>query len=160
MSLMISRRQFVFDCSAIAAAFSVAPISTFSLPAALVPRFQSLEQISHQAFAGQINSTFRVLLSPRRVVELKLLKAPLAPSLPATLGCRAPGDAGHEKFSLIFGGPADRLLSSAIHRFENDRLGRFEMYIGQVGTTDADDVRYEAGFNRPIPAALAVKNLT
>jgi hypothetical protein len=86
-------------------------------------------------------------------VELKLLKAPVAPPTPARPGHRPPGDAGNEKFSLIFSGPKEALLASAIHQFEHRHLGRFEMYIGQIGARDTDGVRYEAVFNQPAPAA-------
>ena len=98
-----------------------------------------------------IGTIFRVRLSSGAVVDLKLLKAPLSPSTPVLAGHPLPGDAGYEKFSLIFNGPKNHLIQSAIHHFEHEELGRFEMYAGQIGTMD-DDIRYEAGFNRPAPA--------
>lgn len=153
---MSSRRQFIFDCSAVLAALAVAPISVFSRTAASGGKFQSLEQMSYPVLAGQVNTIFRVRVSPRRVVELKLLKAPLARPTPVIPGRPLPGDAGYEKFSLIFSGPKNELLASAIHCFEHDELGQFEMFIGQIGTPEADGVRYEAGFNRPAPT-MAVR---
>lgn len=152
---MSSRRQFIFDCSAVLAALAVAPISSFSRPAGSGGVFQSLEQMRYPVLAGQVNTVFRVRVSPRRVVELKLLKAPLAPPTPIIPGRSLPGDAGYEKFSLIFSGPKNELLASANHCFEHDELGRFEMFIGQIGTPEADGVRYEAGFNRPAPTTAA-----
>jgi len=157
---MNSRRKFIFDCSAVAAALTVAPLSSFSRPAISGGGMQSLEQMSYPVLAGQVNTTFRVRVSSRQVVELKLLKAPLAPPTPVALFRRAPGDAGHEIFSLIFAGPKNELIPPAVHRFEHDHLGRFEMYIGQIGMPEAGSVRYEAGFNRPAPVAFNRDELT
>jgi hypothetical protein len=157
---MTSRRQFLFDCSTAVAGLALVPMSAVRLTAMSDGGFQSLAQMSYPVLAGQINTVFRVRLSPLRAVELKLLKAPLAPPTPITQGKRLPGDAGNEKFSLIFSGPKDPLIEPAIHRFEHGQLGRFDMYVGQIGTQDNNgSVRYEAGFNRPVPATATFKNL-
>jgi hypothetical protein len=37
-------------------------------------------------------------------------------------------------------------------------LGRFEMYIGRIGTGDTRGVRYESVFNRPPPAGAIEKS--
>ena len=111
--------------------------------------FSSLEQLSYPMLAGQIGTPFYVRLSPGRLVKLELIKAPLAPATPITPGRQLPGDTGNEKFSLIFSGPKDAVLASAIHRFEHSQLGQFEMYVGQIGAQDPARIRYEAGFNRP-----------
>jgi hypothetical protein len=157
---MSSRRKFIFDCSTAVAAFSFLPMGSFCRPAVSGGSHRSLDDLSYPVFAAQINTLFRVRFSTLQTVELKLLKAPLAPSTPITPGRRLPGDAGYEKFSLIFVGEKHALLPSAIHRFAHEELGWFEMYIGQVGATDADDVRYEAGFNRPPPGACSFAKLT
>ena len=114
--------------------------------------FQSLAKLSYPSLSGQVNTLFRVRLSLGQVVQLELLKARLTPPTPTRPGSRPPGDAGNEKFSLIFGGPKETLLASAIHQFEHRHLGRFEMYIGQIGMP-ADGVRYEAVFNQPAASA-------
>jgi len=147
---MSSRRKFIFDCSTAVAAFGLLPMGSFGLPAISGGRYQSLDDMSYPVLSAQINTLFRTRLSTLQTVKLKLLKAPLAPATLITPGYPLPGDAGYEKFSLIFVGEKHTLLPSAIHCFEHEELGRFEMYIGQIGTTD-DDVRYEAGFNRPAP---------
>ena len=159
---MSTRRKFLFDCSTAVAALALVPLSSVNLSAIAEEAggFKSLEQMSYAVLAGQVNTHFRVSLSPRRVVDLKLLKAPLVRATPITPGRPLPGDAGFEKFSLIFSGPKDALLASAIHRFEHDQLGRFEMFIGQIGMPDADSVRYQAGFNRPVTPAFARTKLT
>jgi len=150
---MYPRRKFIFNCSAVAAGLAVAPVSSFSRPATTSGGFPSLAQMSYPVLAAQVNTVFRVRSSPRQVVELRLLKAPLSRPTPIRPGRRSPGDAGYEKFSLIFSGPKAALLASAIHWFEHEQLGRFEMFIGQIGPRDTDRVRYEAGFNRPAPGA-------
>jgi hypothetical protein len=146
---MITRRSFLFGCSATATMFALAPMSSLSYPTVAGEGFQGLDQMSYAVLAAQINTPFRVYLAPGRVVELQLIKAPVAPSLPARQRCHFRGDAGYEKFSLIFRGSKAELIESAIHRFEHAQLGRFEMYIGRVGTENRDRVRYESVFNRP-----------
>ncbi|HEX5221297.1 MAG TPA: hypothetical protein VFZ59_17165 [Verrucomicrobiae bacterium] len=146
---MNTRRQFLIISSTAVAALGFAPSSTVSLAMAGGARHRSLEELSYADFAEQVNTPFRVRLSPSRIVELSLLKAPLAAPTNVIAG-RPPGDAGNEKFSLIFAGPENMLLDSAIHRFEHRELGEFDMYIGRIGAPLNGEVRYEAGFNRPI----------
>ena len=151
---MSTRRKFLFDCSAAIGAATLFPFKSAGQLSQPFGDVQSLGQLSYKSLAGQVNTLFRVRLSPRQVVELKLLKARVAPPTPALPGRRPPGDAGNEKFSLIFNGPKEVLLASAIHQFEHGHLGRFEMYIGQIGAPDTDSVRYEAVFNYPAPEAF------
>ena len=151
---MSSRRQFIFECSAVLAGLAAAPLGALGGP---TPDggLQALDQLSHGLLAGQVGTRFRVGRPAGPRVDLWLLKAPLAPAPRAQSGRRPPADAGHEKFSLIFHGPPDPVLAPAIHRFEHARLGWFEMYIGQIGRADVRGVRYQAAFNRPPPAATA-----
>lgn len=157
---MSTRRKFLFDCSTAVAALAFAPLTSLGQSVLAGGNFHSLEQMSYPVLAGQINTVFRVRVSPQRVVELKLLKAPLARVTPSVPGRQAPGDAGNEKFSLIFSGPKETLLTSAIHQFEHRQLGRFEMYVGQIGTEDTESARYETVFNRPAPLASALTTLS
>jgi hypothetical protein len=152
---MSTRRKFLFDCSTAMAALALFPLKSAGQLAQPRGDFKSLVQLSYRSLAGQLNTLFRVHLSPRQVVELKLLKAQIAPPTPIRPGHPPPGDAGNEKFSLIFIGPKAVLLASAIHQFEHGRLGRFEMYIGQIGPQDREKVRYEAVFNQPAPSVSA-----
>lgn len=154
---MNSRRKFIFDSSAVMAALTVIPMSSFGALAA-APGFSSLDQMGYSVLAGQINSIFRVRTASGQTVELKLVKAPLSPLMPVVPGRRLPEDAGNEKFPLIFSGPTDAPLPSAIHQFEHPQLGRFEMYVGEIGLRDGESVRYESVFNRPAPAAWGGTN--
>ena len=146
---MSTRRKFLLDCSAAVAGLALVPVSPVAVATMAGGDLPTLEQLRYPVLAGQINTLFRIRLS-ERVVQLRLLKAPLARPTPVTPGRRPPGDAGNEKFSLIFSGPKDALLPSAIHQFEHRHLGRFEMYIGRIGSPEADSVRYEAVFNKPV----------
>jgi hypothetical protein len=150
---MNTRRKFLFDCSTAVAALALVPITSIGVSASTLSR-RSVGQISHATFASQVDTTFRVQLPSGQVVKLKLLKAPSAPAVPALLGSRPAADAGNERFSLVFSGPKDCPLASAIHQFEHDELGRFEMYIGEIGLRDGIDIRYEAVFNQRVPAQL------
>jgi hypothetical protein len=150
---MNTRRKFLFDCSTAVAALALVPIASIGASAPSADR-RSIRQISHATFASQVNTAFRVQLQAGQVVKLKLLKAPSAPAVPALLGSRPAADAGNERFSLVFSGPEDCPLASAIHQFEHDKLGRFEMYIGEIGLRDGIDIRYEAVFNQRVPAQL------
>jgi hypothetical protein len=151
---MNTRRKFLFDCSVAMAGLSLVPLHSAGQLVQPCERFQSIAKLSYPSLSGQLNTLFRVHLSPGQVVELKLLKARLTPPTHTMPGSRPPGDAGNEKFSLIFSGPKETLLASAIHQFEHRHLGRFEMYIGQIGMP-ADGVRYEAVFNQPARVASA-----
>jgi hypothetical protein len=148
----MTRRQFLYDCSAAMAVVAACPVSGLARMVN-TGKFRSLTQISYSQLAAQINTPFRVYAPFGRVVELTLLKALLAAPSPIVPGRHLPGDAGNEKFSLIFSGPTDELLPAAIHSFEHDQLGRFDMYIGQVGTRDRERVRYQCVFNRPVSGA-------
>jgi hypothetical protein len=148
---MHSRRRFIFDCSAALAALGLVPAASAGWLGRPSGTVQSLDQLSYAALAAQVNTPFRVQASPGQVVELTLLKAPLAPPLSPAPGRRPSVIDGHERFSLIFAGPKEGLLEPGIHRFEHRQLGRFEMYVGQIGSQDPARVRYEAVFNRPAP---------
>lgn len=142
---MHSRRHFIHSSAALLATLAALPERAFSLPIASADRGSRREELSYAALAGQINTVFRVRVSLRQTVPLVLLRAPRHPT--------SPGPAGYEQFSLIFRGPQALPLAAAIHPFEHDSLGQFGMFISPVGQPQADDVRYEASFSRPVPPA-------
>lgn len=148
----MTRRQFLYNSSAAMAALAAFPTSAFG-KTANPQDSRSLAEISYSQLAAQIHTKFRVYAPSGRVVELRLLKAPLAAPSPVVPGRRPPADAGNEKFSLIFSGPPDELLPEAILLFDHDELGRFNMYIGQIGLRDLERVRYQSVFNRPVREA-------
>jgi len=157
---MTTRREFLQECSAAVATFAVVPWGSVGGLAMTEAGFTSLDQISYAQFAAHINTPFLVSLPLRCVVELRLLKAVVLPASPAIPGRRPPGDCGYEKFSLVFSGPVRTVLESAIHQFQHQALGRFEMYVGRIGLPRAKEVRYEAAFNRPPSYPKATTVLT
>jgi hypothetical protein len=54
-----------------------------------------------------------------------------------------------EVFSLVFKGPADRLLQQQIYHLEHERLGPVEIFLVPI-EKDGNAVYYEAVFNRLI----------
>jgi len=109
--------------------------------------------VGHPSFsdlADQIHTKFRVYLPTKGVVELELVKASLDPQRPQHGQQPAP-DADYEKFSLIFTGRRDELLEQRILTFEHDRIGRFDLLALPIFALQADQVSYEAVFNRPRP---------
>jgi hypothetical protein len=144
-----TRRTFIFTCAGAAMALGLAPMTTIHASAGVYGTFRPLGNLDYVTLAGQVNTQFQVRLASGQTISLKLLKAPLARPTSIMPGRRLSGDSGNEKFSLIFSGSKDHLLEPAIHQFEHGHLGRFEMYIGQIGTCDPDAVRYETVFNRP-----------
>jgi hypothetical protein len=129
----------------------LALLPTRSLAALAGPA--SLPLPSYAAMAAQVNTTFRVWTESGQGLNLTLLQARPGPQSPVRPGRPAPGDAGYEKFSLIFAGPRHQALAPAIHTFEHDQLGRMVFHLSEVGPRNADRLRYEAVFNYPRSAA-------
>jgi hypothetical protein len=154
-----TRRSFLIDCSVTMAALTLVPAGSASVTGFLDAGHRSLGQITYAALASQVNTVFRVRLSSARTVALELLKAPVALPTHVRPGRRAFGDAGNEKFSLVFSGPEDEWIESGTHHFEHSHLGGFEMFISPVGRRDIERVRYEAVFNRPPNGASIRENL-
>jgi hypothetical protein len=58
---------------------------------------------------------------------------------------------GQESFSVYFRGPGDRYVPQSTYTFENDRLGRIDIFIVPI-KRDERGFLYEALFNRLVPA--------
>ncbi len=144
-----SRRHFL-ACGAAAVATALAwPPGLLAAPRRFVMKELSLNDVCLATFAGQLHTMFRVTDTPAGGKELKLIEASLteaAPRQPAN----AP-DARYEKFSLIFSGPKTPLLAQRIYRFEHPQIGWFAMFIVPIVTREADQQRYQAVFDRPVP---------
>src|SRR5262245_17580813 len=91
----------------------------------------SLDELTFTKFSALLNAPFRVHLDQSNVVQFRLVAATGQP----------------ESFSVVFTGPADRLLPQKIYPFEHDQLGRFDLFIVPIGK-DAQGIQYEAVFNR------------
>jgi hypothetical protein len=102
-----------------------------------------LEQLSYEAFAGLVKTSFRVWIDAHDSLDLELSE--ITPSrVSSTGGANSPA---HENFALVFLGPADRLLPQRIYLFESAPIGRFELFIVPV-SRDQNGTRYQATFNR------------
>ena len=146
---MTHRRAFLKDCSLLAVAVAAAPLASLASPARQSE--VDLKNLTFGVFAGQLDSTFRAGSGPVAGVPLKLVEARLGKSRSAL---DAP-DAPFEKFSLLFRGPQDHRLVSAIHRFEHSSLGCFSLFIVPVLSRERTHVYYEAIFNRPTSEPIA-----
>ncbi len=140
---MRSRRQFVLDCTLVAAAAVVPPTASgLSFSEAKV----SLQELSFATFAEHLNTTFRVRASPGRTVELELIEAQCVPWQRVQLGFGR--ECLGQTFSLLFRGQPKVELPQGIYDFAHGQMGRFSMFIARVGRPEPDEPRYEAVFSR------------
>jgi hypothetical protein len=96
-----------------------------------------LGDLTLETFAERLTETFRIRRSVEDVgVDVTLSSAePLAQD---AVGGRMP-------FSIMFRGPADRILPQQIFAIEHETLGTFELFLVPL-TPDRDGARYEAVF--------------
>jgi hypothetical protein len=141
-----TRRQFISECALSLTALSLVPAGSFA--SAATTSAGSAVRLNHAGFSQQVNTVFKIRLADGKTANLTLLKAPVAPPCRMS-GNKPPLDLNHEKFSLVFSGPTDVAIDSAIHQLEHEKLGRLEMHLGPIGTPGADGLRYEAVFNQP-----------
>lgn len=95
-----------------------------------------MASLTHDTFAGLLNTKFRVHREGLDPIELQLTK--VGEFLQSQQ---------QERFSIIFRGPADTLLPQAIYGFDHDQMGRFDLFIVPIRRSD-DGYEYEAVFNR------------
>ena len=142
---MQTRRKFLRDCSLAAAAASLGPaVAWGQKPAGWMsaPDWPGFAQ-----FAQQVNTSFLVRTGFTTVKLLLVAATPFAAASPDT------EDAGNEKFSLRFRGPAQQPLEQNTYRFDHPRLGRLSIFIVPTGWVDTRYCYYEAIFDRPMDAA-------
>jgi hypothetical protein len=139
--IMQTRRHFLARCSVAAAGASIA--STAVLVAAPGHRETPLDQISLAQFAAQLNTSF-IVRTDSGTARLRLVEVNPLPD--STAGA---GDAGNEKFVLVFQGPAASTLGQDTWQFDHRAIGRFSMFIVPVGSLDTTHSYYESTFNRP-----------
>ena len=148
---MQTRRKFLRDCSLAAAAASLGPAVAWGQnPAGRIsaPDWPGLAQ-----FAGQVNTSFLVRTG-FDTVRLLLVRA--NPFSAASLDAE---DAGNEKFSLLFRGPAQKPLEQNTYQFDHPRLGRLFIFIVPAGWLGTSYCFYGAIFDRPVNAAQLAAQL-
>jgi hypothetical protein len=146
---MQSRRKFLSACTAVSAAALVFPKTILARAVLPLWRQRSLEDMSCETFAGQLNTTFWIRAAPARSIQVKLVEVERRQDRPLKPGQRPPGDAGNEKFSLFFSGHRSELLPQDNYTFEHESLGRFDLFIVPIGTRNPRKITYEMVFNRP-----------
>jgi|SRR6266850_3629430 len=95
-------------------------------------------------FRTQLNTPFRVHLSPITAVEVELVEVTEKGVLD---GEQRPAAARQERFSLVFRGPRGEPLQQGMYQMQHNQLGAFDLFLVPVGQ-DHDGVYYEAVFNR------------
>jgi anaerobic selenocysteine-containing dehydrogenase len=103
----------------------------------------SAGHLRRSSYAGLVGQSFRA-----GSVELRLL------SVSDVAGAKSVKSlAGSENaFVLTFSGPRDAPLEAGTHSFRHRRLGKFELFVSQVGRPGTDR-RYEAVVDRSVAAS-------
>lgn len=96
------------------------------------------EAATHGDFEKNLATAFRIAPDSREPMELTLSQVSELRTSP-----------GQENFSIVFRGPADRLLSQGTYTLAHDRLGELDIFIVPVAR-DEQGISYEAVFNRLI----------
>jgi hypothetical protein len=147
---MQTRRKFLRDCSLAAVTASLVPAAALAHNAA--SRIAVPEGADFEQFARQTNTTFHVRSGSQRVKLLLVEASPFSAVSPDG------EDAGNEKFSLLFRGPAQPPLEQDTYQFNHPRLGRQAIFVVPIGCMDTAHCYYEAIFDRPMnPAQLAAQ---
>lgn len=156
---MQSRRKFLFAGSAVSLAALVFPEGLLAGSARPSRRQYSPEDLSCEAFARQLNTTFWIHATPARSIPVELEEVRLRPDKPLKPGQRPAGDAGNERFSLFFSGHRSQRLPQDTYTFEHEALGRFDSFIVPLLTRKAHRISYEMVFNRPRQGGAAPKQV-
>jgi len=90
------------------------------------------------AFSGYVGSTFRVYVSQRKYIDLKLIE----------VSQLKPAVRGKDGFALVFQDSAANRLGSGLYKIEHAALGTLAMMLGPI---NQDGTTYEAVINRQYP---------
>jgi hypothetical protein len=96
----------------------------------------TIESLSYESFAENLNTKFRLPVQSGEPLELELIEVAQGTPLEGT-----------EKFSLVFRGALSFSLPQSIYRLEHERLGALDIFLVPIARA-ADGFRYEAVFNR------------
>lgn len=102
-----------------------------------------LETFTHELFAEQLNTHFRLYADPEHDFEVELIEAAqlsdsTSPPLPAGQSRRTP-------FSLVFRSAPSLRLPQSIYRLQHEQIGSFELFLVPIGP-DQSGMRYQAIF--------------
>ncbi len=96
----------------------------------------TLENLTRDSFAENLNTKFRLPFESGESRELELIGV-----------SELSRSGASERFSIVFRGAPDFLLSQRSYRIEHERLGEFDLFLVPIGREE-DGFRYEAVFNR------------
>jgi hypothetical protein len=95
-------------------------------------------------FSTQLNSPFRINLSPITAIEIELVEVTEKGGADSQ---RPSAAARQESFSVVFRGPHDKLLQQGMYQMQHNQLGALTLFLVPVGQ-DHEGLYYEAIFNR------------
>ena len=148
---MQTRRKFLRDCSLVVVAASLGPAVTWAQDPAR--GMVVLVEPGFAEFAEQVNTFFRVRAGFNAVRLLLVEATPYSSTTPDA------ADAGNEKFTLRFRGPAQQPLGQDTYPFDHPRLGRVFIFIVPTGWRDTLHCHYAAIFDRPVNDAQLAAQL-
>ena len=90
-------------------------------------------------FEKHVDTDFRVELAAPRPIEIKLLSVTPRKIEPHE-------EAGMERFSVVFSGPADVFLPQNTYRVTHPEMGEFYVFLVPI-QQDSGGFRYEAVYN-------------
>ena len=98
-----------------------------------------LDTVKRKDFAKHLKETFHVQADLPEPLAFKLIEV-------NKLGSKKKkGEQGRRPFSVIFRGPADRILPQRIYQVSHKKMGTFDLFLVPVGQ-DAHGIQYEALF--------------
>ncbi|MCK4259346.1 MAG: hypothetical protein KAX49_10235 [Halanaerobiales bacterium] len=90
-------------------------------------------KLTKDIFNKHLNTSYRIKIQENEIVELKLIK------------CDEKVLPGMEGFTLIFEGPADKVLDDNSYKFDHDKMESINIFISPYRQKD-DRVFYDAQF--------------
>jgi hypothetical protein len=100
---------------------------------------QMVDQLTHDTFAQQVGTLFRLQAGPERSVAVELSE---------TSPIRSSGR--YEAFSIILRGPSEMPVQQGTYHVDHDAIGSFDLFIVPI-RQDSRALYYEACFNRLRP---------
>ena len=143
----MQRRTFCLRSSASVALLVAAPWAATAKPSPRTLRNISVAELSCEALAEQLNTTFHVRFGDQGLRPLQLIRVEVREPSPRE-NPNAP-DARFERFSLVFADQRADRLPQENYLFEHPQIGRFELFIVPVISRDPTRHKYEVVFNRP-----------
>lgn len=94
------------------------------------------DQLSHELLAQNLHGRFKIHQSTDNVVEVDLVEV-----------SEFKKSDFQERFWIVFRGPGSNPLPQGTYLFENENIGRFDIFITPM-RHDSESLYYEAVFNR------------